>query len=172
MVERKVGLVKGFFNGLSSQGHYRIIFDREIFAMLQSSLGSGKGTYAMRFRSNQVIYHLECVMKRLPVMIASSLLFGLSATPAMARIKPQPTMCFVQLRGIGFRDLSQFCGMSAKTGLRMIPPVPAAPQAVPQAVPQQAPQQPPQVLNRASRTTIQITPPPNPNTIRREIITR
>jgi hypothetical protein len=135
-----------------------------------------QGICTMRFRASQVIYHLECVMKRLPMMLASSLLLGLSAMPAMARIKPQPTMCFVQLRGIGFRDLSQFCGMSAKTGLRMIPSVPTAPQSIPRAVPQQAPQQvpqqPTQALNRASRSTIQITPPQNPKTIRREIITR
>jgi hypothetical protein len=78
-------------------------------------------------------------MRILTVTIGASLILGGIVTPAVARMKPQPTMCFVQLRGGVFRDLSTVCGASDRSTQRLF----AMPTVQPQApVPSQAPAQP------------------------------
>ncbi len=51
-------------------------------------------------------------MNRLSIVCGSILLMGLTGMPAIARIKPEPTMCFIRFSGGEFRDLSRFCGAS------------------------------------------------------------
>jgi hypothetical protein len=51
-------------------------------------------------------------MNRFIVICGSSLLLGIAALPAMARIRPEPTMCFVRLSNGAFRDLTRVCGAS------------------------------------------------------------
>jgi hypothetical protein len=59
-------------------------------------------------------------MRVLSATIGASFILVGAALPVMARIKPQPTLCFVQLRGVGFRDLSAVCGASARSTQRLL----------------------------------------------------
>jgi hypothetical protein len=42
--------------------------------------------------------------------VLSSLFFGVVIPPAMARITPEPTMCFIRMANGTFRDLTSVCG--------------------------------------------------------------
>jgi hypothetical protein len=66
-------------------------------------------------------------MNRLSILCGSTLLMGLTGMPAIARIKPEPTMCFIRFSGGEFRDLSQFCGASRYLVSRVVPLPAAAP---------------------------------------------
>jgi hypothetical protein len=58
--------------------------------------------------------------------VLSSLFFGLVMPPAMARITPEPTMCFIRMANGSFRDLTSVCG--ANRYMTIAPPI--APQNV------------------------------------------
>jgi hypothetical protein len=90
--------------------------------------------------------------------VLSSLFFGLVVPPAMARITPEPTMCFIRMANGSFRDLTSVCGANRyMTIARPNVPAPetlrqntvqnAAPNAAPNAVQNAAPN-----VNNATRT--------------------
>jgi hypothetical protein len=64
-------------------------------------------------------------MNRFMMICGSSLLLGTAALPAMARMRPEPTMCFVRLSNGAFRDLTRVCGASYRR-VGSLPGIPAA----------------------------------------------
>jgi hypothetical protein len=102
--------------------------------------------------------------------ILSSLFFGVVIPPAMARITPEPTMCFIRMANGTFRDLTSVCGANRyMTIARPNVPAPetlrqntvqnAAPNGVQNAVPNNVQNAAPNV-NNSTRTIRVIENPP------------
>jgi hypothetical protein len=94
-------------------------------------------------------------MNRFIVICGSSFLLGIAALPAMARIRPEPTMCFVRLSNGAFRDLTRVCGASYRRA-GSLPGIPAA-------IPNQAVNRQNTIINTNTYYTVPGTPISRPN---------